>query len=223
MSPLLAQVEQPLIRWDWVVDHLGEIWAQTIEHVVLTAAALAIGLALSGLLAVVALRWRWTLKPISWTTGVLYTIPSLALFVVLIPVTGLSKTTALIGLVSYTLLILIRNIVAGVDGIPSHIREAAFGMGYSRSGLFWKVELPLAMPVIIAGIRIAAVTTVGLVTVTALIGEGGLGQLILEGLNRLFTTPLIVGAVLSVVLALAIDTSLSGVERAMTPWKRRRA
>ncbi|MFQ5966880.1 MAG: ABC transporter permease [Acidimicrobiia bacterium] len=218
-----AQTTQPLVRWDWVWDHLDDIWAQTVEHLVLTAYALGVGIVLSAALAFVALRWRWTFHPISWMTGVLYTIPSLALFVILIPITGLSKTTALIGLVSYTLLILVRNIVAGIDGVPGEVREAAAGMGYNRRSLLWRVEVPLALPVIVAGIRVAAVTTVGLVTVTALIGEGGLGQLILTGLNRFFTTPLIVGAVLSVALALLIDLALVSTQRALTPWARRRA
>jgi osmoprotectant transport system permease protein len=154
---------------------------------------------------------------------VLYSIPSLALFVMLIPLTGLSVATAEIGLVSYTLLIFIRNIVAGIDGVPSEVREAALGMGYTRRRMLLEIELPIALPVVIAGIRIATVTTVGLVTITALIGLGGLGQLILDGLNRLFTTPLIIGAVLSVVLALLLDGVLVLAERALTPWARRKA
>jgi osmoprotectant transport system permease protein len=154
-------------------------------------------------------------------TGILYTIPSLALFALLVPYFGLSFLTAEIGLVSYTLLILIRNIVAGIDGVPAPVREAATGMGYTRWRLFWSIELPLALPVIVAGLRIATVTVVGLVTVTALIGQGGLGFFILDGLRRFFNTPLIVGAVLSVALAVALDLILLGAERALTPWRRR--
>ncbi|HEY5578063.1 MAG TPA: ABC transporter permease [Acidimicrobiia bacterium] len=220
---MLAQVDQPFVRWGWVFDHLDLIWGQTVEHLVLTGAAVGIGLVLAGILALVALRWRWAFQPISWVAGILYTIPSLALFVMLIPITGLSKTTALIGLVSYTLLILVHNIVAGVEGVPPEVREAASGMGYSRWGMLLRVELPLAVPAVIAGVRIATVTTIGLVTVAALIGEGGLGQLILMGLNRLFTTPLVVGAVLSLALALAADASLVAAERALVPWAGRRS
>jgi osmoprotectant transport system permease protein len=220
---ILAQTSEPFIRWSWVWSHLGLIWSRTVEHLALTGIALGIGFAISVVLSLVALRYRRSYAPITWVTGVLYSIPSLALFVMLIPITGLSVTTAEIGLVSYTLLIFIRNIVAGIDGVPPEVREAAAGMGYTSQGMLWRIELPLALPVVIAGIRIATVTTVGLVTITALIGYGGLGQLILDGLNRLFTTPLIVGAVLSVVLALALDGALVLVERALTPWARRKA
>src|SRR5207249_4871301 len=140
-------------------------------------------------------------NPITWVAGLLYTIPSLALFALLIPWTGLSRTTAEIGLVSYTLLILVRNIVAGLRGVAPEIREAAVAMGYTPTLLLWRVELPLAAPVIIAGVRVATVTTIGLTTVTALIGQGGLGAFILEGIQRAFSTPLLLGATLSVALA----------------------
>jgi osmoprotectant transport system permease protein len=140
----------------------------------------------------------------------------------LVPFTGLSKTTAEIGLVSYTLLILIRNIVAGIDGVAPDVKEAALGMGYTRRRLFLEIELPLALPVIVAGIRIATVTVIGLVTVTSLIGLGGLGFFILRGLNSFFWTQIIVGVVLSVVLAVIIDVALARGERALTPWARSR-
>jgi len=138
----------------------------------------------------------------------------------LVPWTGLSRTTAEIGLVGYTLLILIRNTVAGLDAVPDDVREAARGMGFTRRRQLWRIELPLAMPSIIAGVRIATVTTIGLVTVTALIGQGGLGQLILEGLIRNFRTPLLVGTVLSIGLAVVADVSLIVLERLVTPWRR---
>lgn len=219
---ILAQAgsDQPFIRWDWVFDHLDDIWARTWEHIVLTFIALIVGLALSLVLSVIALRWRRTYAPITWATGVLYTIPSLALFAFLVPITGLTTLTAEIGLVSYTLLILIRNIVAGIDGVPQEVRESATGMGYSQRRLYAAILLPLALPVIIAGMRIAAVTTVGLVTVTALIGQGGLGFFILRGLNRFFTTEILVGLVLSVVLAMVIDLGLVLLQRWLTPWSR---
>lgn len=212
----------PLFEWDWVLDHLEEIGQQTWEHVVLTVLAVVIGLAISFPLGVFAFRHRRAYAPITWFTGMLYTIPSLALFVILVPIFGLSRTTAEIGLVSYTLLILIRNIVAGLDGVPSDTKEAALGMGYTRRQLLWKVELPLALPVIMAGIRIATVTTIGLVTVTALIGEGGLGQFILQGLDQFFSTPTILGAALSVILALTADGLLLLAQHLLTPWARAR-
>ncbi len=139
------------------------------------------------------------------------------------PWTGLSRTTSEIGLVSYTLLILIRNIVAGLDAVPAEAREAATGMGFSRRQLLWRVEVPLAMPVIAAGIRIATVTTIGLVTVTAIIGKGGLGHFILEGLLQNFPTAALLGAVLSIVLAVVVDGLLLASERALTPWSRAKA
>jgi osmoprotectant transport system permease protein len=218
---ILAQLEgQPLVRWDWVVDHLDDIWAATGEHLMLTGIALGVGLVISVGLSWLAIRYRKTYSPITWITGILYTIPSLALFSILVPVTGLSVLTAEIGLVGYTLLILIRNIVAGIDGVDPAIKEAAIGIGYTRRRVLLQIEVPLAMPVIIAGIRIASVTTIGLVTVTALIGQGGLGFFILQGLRRFFTTEIMVGAVMSVVLAVVIDVLLVLAQRVLTPWAR---
>lgn len=224
MNWLLAQIEsQPFINWEWVGSHLDDIWAATWEHLQLTGIAIGVGLVISMGLAAIGLRWRRARTPIVLTTGVMYSIPSLALFALLTPITGLSLLTAEIGLVSYTLLILFRNITAGIDGVDPAIREAALGMGYTRRRMFWEIELPLALPEIIAGIRIAAVTTVGLVTITALITYGGLGKLIFRGLNRFFTTEIVVGTVLSVVLAVVIDLALVLAQRALTPWARRRA
>jgi len=219
---ILAQASGQFFRWDWVFRNLGNIWDRIVEHMMLTAIAVGIGLIISLALSLIALRWRKTYAPITWVTGLLYTVPSLALFAMLVPVTGLSTTTAEIGLVSYTLLILIRNIVAGVDGVAPDVKEAALGMGYTRRRLFLEIELPLALPVIVAGIRIATVTVIGLVTVTSLIGQGGLGFFILRGLNSFFWTQIIVGVVLSVVLAVIIDLALARGERALTPWSRSR-
>ena len=225
---ILAQTaDQPFFRWDWVADHVDDIWAATAEHLWLTGLAVGIGLVISLALSAIVLRWRKAYTPVTWITGILYTIPSLALFAFLVPITGLSTTTALVGLVSYTLLILIRNIVAGIDGVPPEVLEAARGMGYTKRRQFFDIELPLALPVIIAGIRIAAVTTIGLVTVTALIGKGGLGFFILRGLNLFYspigTTQIVVGTVVSVALAIAVDLALVGIQHVATPWSRRRA
>jgi len=158
--------------------------------------------------------------PVTWVTGTLYTIPSLALFALLIPYTGLTILSAEIGLVSYTLLILIRNIVRGIRDVPAEVLEAATGMGYSERDRFWRVEVPLATAVIIAGIRVATISTIGLVTVTALIGQGGFGFLILIGIQRFFSTELIVGAVCSVTLAIFADAMLVLLQRRLTPWSR---
>lgn len=219
---MLASTGDPWVRWDWVSRHTGTIAAAARQHVELTAVAVGLGLLISFPLALASRRWRWLQTPVLSTTGVLYTVPSLALFALLVPWTGLSRTTSEVGLVGYTLLILIRNIVAGLDGVPGDVLEAARGMGFTRRRQLLRIELPLAVPSIIAGVRIATVTTVGLVTVTALIGQGGLGQLILEGLTRDFRTPLVVGSVLSIALAAVADLGLSGLERLVTPWSRSR-
>jgi osmoprotectant transport system permease protein len=213
--------DRPFIEWDWVLDHLAEIRAATLEHLRLTVIAVALGVVLAAALAAVALRWRRSLAPIAWVTGVIYTIPSLALFTFLVPIFGLGSTVAAeIALVGYTLLILIRNIVAGVDGVDPAVRDAADGMGYGRWHRLVAVELPLAVPTIIAGIRIAAVTTVGLVTVTGLIGLGGYGSFIDAGLKRQFPTQIVLGGGLSVLMATLIDVALVGLERLLTPWRR---
>ena len=211
-----------LVRWDWVWSHGDKIWMRLVQHVRLTVIAVIIGLLISFPLGILAHRHRATYTPIAWITGLLYTIPSLALYVIFIPITGLSTTTAEIGLVSYTLLILIRNIVVGLSGVPEDVKEAARGMGYTKRELLWRVELPLALPAIMAGIRIATVSTIGLVTVAALIGRGGLGQFILEGLQTFFNTEIVVGAMLSVALALVADALLLGTQRVLTPWTRAR-
>jgi osmoprotectant transport system permease protein len=214
-------VEEPWVDWDWVADHRELIWDLLRSHVELTVVAVVIGLALSFPLALAARRWRLLYGPVLSATGALYAIPSLALFALLLPWTGLTRTTALIGLVSYTLLILVRNIVAGLDGVAPEVREAATAMGMRAPLRLVLVELPLALPAVVAGIRVATVTTIGLVTVAALIGHGGLGQLILDGLNRSFPTPLIVGSALSVALAAVADVALVGAQRLLSPWATR--
>jgi osmoprotectant transport system permease protein len=204
-----------------VSNHGSDILAATRQHVELTGIAVGLGLVISLPLGLAARRWRRAEGPVLGFTGALFTIPSLALFALLVPFTGLSRTTAEIGLVAYTLLILVRNIVAGLEGVPEEVREAAHGMGYRPLGQLLRVELPLALPVIVAGIRIATVTTIGLVTVTGLIGQGGLGAFIIEGINRDFRTPLVVGSVCSVALAVLADVGLAGLARLLSPWSRR--
>lgn len=215
--------DQPWIRWEWVRDNQGQIWEQTIEHLQLTLIAVGIGFLIAMVLSLVGIRFRRLYGPITGVAGVLYTIPSLALFAFFVPITGLSTTTAEIGLVSYTLLILIRNITSGLDEVPPAVREAARGLGYRQPRLFWEVELPLAVPSIVAGLRIATVTVIGLVTVTSIISLGGLGLFILDGLRRDFLTPLVVGTVLTVLLAVALDAALLLAERWLTPAARARA
>jgi osmoprotectant transport system permease protein len=219
---LLGEVIGPKwLYWPWVSDHLGEIQNRLTQHIELTLLSVGFGLLIAFPLALLCVRYRRVYGPVLGVTGVLYTIPSLALFALLLPVTGLSIATAVIPLTAYTLLILIRNMVTGLHGVPDDVRDAAEGMGYSPTGRLLRVELPLALPAIFAGIRIATVTTIGLVTVTALIGQGGLGQLLLDGLNRDFRTPLTVGMVLSLGLAVVADLLLVGGLRAATRWRRK--
>jgi len=221
---VLAQVgiEDPWIRWGWVRDHTDDIAASLQEHLVLTGLTLAIGLVIALPLGVACHRWKRLYPAVLGVAGVLYTVPSLALFAFLLPFTGLSRTTALIPLVLYTLLILVRNVVAGLESVPAEVREAAEGMGLSPTRRLLRIELPLAVPAIVAGIRITTVTTIGLVTITALIGQGGLGSLVYDGLLRDFRTPLVVGTALTVVLATLADLGLAGVQRVLTPWARGR-
>ena len=212
--------DQPFIRWEWIGDNRGQIWDQTVQHLELTVIAVGIGFLLAMVLSLIGIRFRRLYAPITSLAGILYTIPSLALFAFFVPITGLSTVTAEIGLVSYTLLILIRNITAGLEAVPASVREAARGLGYRQPRLFWEVELPLAVPSIIAGLRIATVTVIGLVTVTSIITLGGLGLFILDGLRRDFLTPLLVGTVLTILLAVALDAALLLAERWLTPAAR---
>ena len=212
-----------MIRWEWVPQNLGQLFDALVDHLVLTGIAVGAGFAMSLALAILIYRRRSLFGPITGIAGVLYTIPSLALFAFLVPFTGLSLLTAEIGLISYTLLILIRNIMAGLDSVAPDIREAAEGMGYTQGQRLLQVELPLATPLIVAGLRIATVTTIGLVMVTALIGEGGLGQVMLRGFNFRNFAAVYAGAAVTVGLAIVVDLLLVGLGRLATPWARSRA
>jgi len=213
--------DRPLVDWEWVFAHLDDLWAATYQHLQLTIIAVVVGLAISAAVSLLIYRDRRFYGPLTGVAGFLYTIPSLALFALLVPLTGLSILTAEIALVSYTLLILIRNIMAGLDGVPLEMREAADGMGFTPWQRLARVDLPLALPVIVAGLRIATVTIIGLVTVAGLIGQGGLGALMIRGFSRSFPTQIYVGAFLTVALALAADAALLLLQRALTPWLRK--
>ncbi|NQY55148.1 MAG: ABC transporter permease [Ilumatobacteraceae bacterium] len=221
---MIAEARNPIIRWEWVVDEWDQIRAAITEHLTLTVLAMLLGIVVSAVLAAVALRFRWTMTPITATTSLIYTLPSVALFALLAPVFGnLALTTAVIPLAGYTLLILVTNTVAGFQAVPKSVRDAADGMGLTPTRRVLSVELPLAMPYIMTGVRIATVSTVGLVTVAAIIGQGGLGRLIFNGLSRAFWTPMTVGAGLSIILALTLDAILLGIAALVTPWTRRKA
>jgi len=194
---------------------------RTAEHVLLTVIAVLGGVLIAFPATILIHRRRGLIGPVLGFTGILYAIPSLALFAVLIPVTGIGILTAEIALISYTLLILIRNGLSGLDGVEPDVLEAATGLGHTGSQRLWRIELPLALPVLMAGLRVATVTTIGLVAVTALIGQGGLGfVIIVMGIRRQFLTAIVVGVVLSVLLAFLADRGLVLLERALTPWAR---
>jgi osmoprotectant transport system permease protein len=213
----------PLLRWDYVVTQRSAIVSAVLEHLQLTVIAVLLGLVVASMLAAVALRGRRARPTIGAGTAALYTIPSVAFFGLLVPSTGLSRTTALIPLVAYTLVVLVNAIIDGFDQVPPEVEAAAEAMGLSQSRRILTVRIPLAVPVIVSGLRIATVTTVGLVTLAAIVGQGGLGRLILDGLRRAFWTPLTVGAVLSILLALALDAAFVLLERRVAPWASRRS
>lgn len=208
--------------WSYLANNASKIASLLFEHVLLTAASVGAGFLIAFPLGLVAIRWPKLYSPIMSITGALFTIPSLALFILVIPFTGLSRTTALIGLTIFTLLVLTRNVVEGFRGVPREVRDAATAMGYTSGRRLLRVELPLALPVIIAGLRITTVTIISLVTVTALIGQGGLGRLFIEGFTFRSPTPIVVGIVLSILLAVAADFLLVSAQWVLTPWKRGR-
>lgn len=211
-----------LIDTSWIVDHLDELAYRTFQHLLLAGIAVLVGFAISFVLAVVAVRRRRSYGPFLALSDILYTIPSLALFIALVSVTGISLLTVEIPLVMYTLVIFVRNIAAGFDSVPADAIEAANGLGYTPWQRLWRVEVPLAVPLIVAGLRLAAVSTIGLVTVTSIMGDafGGLGFFILEGYRRSFPTELYFGAIPSIVLAFTVDAVLVRLQHLMTPWAR---
>jgi osmoprotectant transport system permease protein len=213
---------EPFFRWNYVSDNWHQIASDLVQHIELTLIAVGIGLLISLPLSLLAWRYRLVRPPVFGIASALYIIPSLALFAILGPITGYvaSYTTAEFALVGYTLLILIWNTVAGLNAVPDDARQAARAMGYSPGSALVKVDFPLALPYVFAGLRVATSTVIGLVTVTALIGLGGLGQLITYGFNAQYYTPIIVGLVLSVVLAAIADLLLVLIERVALPWAR---
>jgi osmoprotectant transport system permease protein len=221
---LLGAVDQAPNPWfdpSYVTDNWTTILGYLGEHIRLTVAAVVLGVVLALPLALLARRSRFLAGPVLALSTVIYTIPSLAMFAFIFPFTGLSATTVLIGLVAYTLVILVRNFLTGLQGVPPDVREAARGMGYGSVRMLVQVDLPLALPSFMAGLRIATVSTVALTTVGVLVGHGGLGQLIIGGFNaNFYRAEIVTGAVGCVLLALLADLLLAGTERLLTPWAR---
>ncbi|TDQ53590.1 ABC transporter permease [Actinorugispora endophytica] len=214
--------DQPLVRWDWITGNLVDpIGTRLLEHLQLSLSPILIGLLLAVVLGVACARWRWLYPPVFTGVNVLYAVPSIALFFLLLPYTGFGPWTAIIPLSLYTLAILVPNVVDGLGQVPDHVRQAAVAMGFSPLRRLVQVEFPIALPVVIAGLRVAAVATISMVSVASLVGLGGLGQLILtDGFRRQFTTPIVVGITLSVLLAFLVDGVLVLAQRLLTPWTR---
>ncbi|MFJ9086534.1 ABC transporter permease [Streptomyces sp. NPDC102384] len=210
------------IDWSWIGSHGSDLATLTLSHLQAALSAVLFGLVISLPLAVVAHRVRPLRGFLLGMSNVLFTIPSIAVFVLLLPVSGLTRTTTVIGLTIYTLVVLLRNTVEGLDSVPAKTKEAAKAMGTRPMRTLLTVELPLALPVIMAGVRIATVMAISLVSVATYIGDGGLGQLFTDGFQRNFPTPVIVGVVLTLLLALVADALLVGAQRLLTPWARTR-
>lgn len=214
-----------LFCWSWFGSHWSSIFGPAlVQHIVLTLIAVGIGFGIASGLALLSYRARWIETAVTAITSLLYTIPSLALFQILVPFTGLTRLTAEIALVSYTLLLLFRNIVTGLREVPEDVRDAARGMGLTDRQILWKIDLPLAVPAIFAGLRVATVTTISLATVAAFIINDGLGAPIFDAIQRgNFKTEFIAAAVLAILLALAADLLLVTLQRILAPWAARRS
>ncbi|MEW1718646.1 ABC transporter permease [Streptomyces sp. NPDC093109] len=209
------------IDWSWISGHTGDLASLTLNHLQAALSAVFFGLLISLPLAVLAHRVRPLRGFLLGVSNVLFTIPSIAVFVLLLPVSGLTRTTTVIGLTIYTIVVLLRNTVEGLDAVPTRAREAAVAMGTRPLRTLLTVELPLALPVIMAGVRIATVMSISLVSVATYIGDGGLGQLFTDGFQRNFPTPVVAGIVLTLLLALVADALLVTVQYVLTPWTRK--
>ncbi|MBY8888739.1 ABC transporter permease [Streptomyces sp. PTM05] len=216
-----------LVANDWICGEYvrtraHDLTAATLQHLWITGVSVALALVVAFPLALVARRWKPVAGPVLGFTTVLYTIPSLAMYSLLLPVFGISASVVVTGLVLYSLTILVRNILAGLQAVPEDAREAARGMGYGPLRLLLRVELPLALPTVMAGLRIATVSAISLTTVGAIVGYGGLGNLIYDGMNTLFKAEVLTASAICVALAIAADLLLLGVQRLLTPWTRTR-
>lgn len=209
-----------MIDWQWLTDNSAMIGELTLQHLQMVLLSLALGTGITALMLLVSIAWPAVAGPLISVSGVLFTIPSLALFILLLPWTGLSMTTSVIGLTLYSLLILLRNVLAGMQKLPAEVLESARALGYTRLGRFMDIEIFLILTSLFAGLRVASVTLVGLVIVTALIGQGGLGQLMILGFNQNFLTPILVSLLLSLVLSLTLDFAITHLGYRLTGWTR---
>ncbi len=220
--------DEPLIRWDWILrnwDNGSPYAIRTLleDHVVMSLLPVLFGLLIALPLGLASVRWRVLYQPSISVMNVVYSLPSLAVFIVLIPVTGLAeRATVIVPLTFYSLAVLIPAVVDGVTSVPEHVRQSAVAMGFRPRRRLLQVELPIAVPIVLAGVRVATVSSISLVSVGALIGRGGLGYLFIDGWQRQFYTPIIVGIVAVVVLAVLADGLLIVGQRLLTPWARAR-
>jgi osmoprotectant transport system permease protein len=213
-------VRNDWVCWEYVSTRADDLWSETQQHLFITVVSVLIGAALAVPLAIVARQWRRARPLTLGLSTALYTVPSLAMFSLLVPVFGLSAATVITGLVLYSLTILVRGVLAGLDTVDDEVRDAARGMGFGPARMLWKVEAPLALPAAFAGLRVAAVSTVALTTVGTIVGFGGLGDLITRGLRADFKAEVFTASVLCVLIAIAFDLALLGVQRLATPWQR---
>jgi len=221
-----SSLDNCLTRNEWICgryysSRAGDLADALVQHVEIVVVSVLLGLAVAVPLALLARRYRKLEGLIVGATTAIYTIPSLALFSLLVPVTGLGLTTVVIGLGLYSLTILVRNILEGLRAVPADVRESALGMGYAARRLLWRVEVPLALPAIMAGLRVATVSAVALTTVGAILDYGGLGDLLVDGTQTNFQAQVLATSVLCVLLAVALDLLLVAVQRMLTPWTRK--
>ncbi|MBO0607820.1 ABC transporter permease [Myceligenerans salitolerans] len=210
----------PWFSWTYVVQNADTLWEHTVQHAAITVQSVAIAAAIAVPLGILVSRVRWLSGIVIGTAAVLYTVPSLALFAILAPLLGIGRTPVLIGLVIYALLVILRNTVAGLDGVDPAVLDAARGLGYGPVRVLARVALPNALPSVVAGLRLATVSTVALVTVGVVVGYGGLGQLMFQGFrNNFYRAEIMTATLACVLLALALDLTLWAGGRALTPWR----
>jgi osmoprotectant transport system permease protein len=217
---LPCQATDALFCFDWARENIDQYGTATVQHVELVAISVLVGFAIAFALSLLAHRHRWLQPPLLAGTGVLYTIPSIAFFFLLLPITGFGRDTAIIALSAYTLQIIYRNTIVGLANVPTSVKDAARGMGLTDRQILWRVELPLATPEIVAGLRIATVSTVALATLAVFISAGGLGAKIYAEGNLTFQTGIIIAGGIAILIAVAFDAILFGIQRLATPWRR---
>jgi osmoprotectant transport system permease protein len=217
---LPCQATDKLFCFDWARENIDRYGTPTMQHLELVVISVLVGFAIAFALALLAHRRHWLQPPLLAITGVIYTVPSLAFFFLLLPVTGLGRDTVVIALSAYTLQIIYRNAITGLANVPSAARDAARGMGMTNRQILWRVELPLAVPEIVAGLRIATVSTVAIATLAVFANGGGLGQPIYTGAGLTFKTNIIIAGGIAILMAIAFDALLYGVQRFATPWRR---